>query len=204
MMKWLTVCFCLLSVSIHAAVFKIPADCVDDLVRTKAQYEKSPSAETTFEYSMALAYSGLPKKSLTLLKKIPTYHTNYAPVVVEKYQKVVADSPRNWKAHFKLAAGYYFVNQKEKTIYHLTMASEIDPTNPWPVGYLALVTGQMGQLPEAIQIAKRALQLEPNAAPLQFLIGTGYFRSGKMVEASQYFLKAGQLIVKENKVYGKY
>lgn len=190
--------------STHAAVYRISPEQLDELVRLKSDYTTKPSAESCFEYAMALAYNGQVEKGWGVLKKIPTYDPHYAGEVVEKYKGVIAQSPQNWKAHFKLAFGYYFMNKKDLTLVHMERAAALDPKNPWPVGYLALVKGEMGQMDEAVRLAKKAVQMEPNAAALHFLLSTGYYKQGKWLDASQSLVTSGRLLLQEKKVYGKY
>ncbi|NDD67519.1 hypothetical protein EBZ35_07735 [bacterium] len=192
------------SVGVYGAVYRISPDNVAELVSLKSVYTASPSAESCFEYAMSLAYNGQVEKGWGVLKKIPTYDPDYAGKVVAKYRGVIAQSPSNWKAHFKLAFGYYFMNKKDLTVVHMERAAALDPQNPWPVGYLALVKGEMGQMDEAVRLAKRAIQLEPNAAALHFLLSTGYYKQGKWVEASQSLVTSGRLLIQEKRVYGKY
>jgi len=189
---------------IHGAVYRISAENVTELTQLKSTYSTSPSAESCFEYAMALAYNGQVEKGWGVLKKIPTHDPQYAGKVVEKYQGVIAQSPQNWKAHFKLAFGYYFMNKKDLTVMHMEKAASLDPKNPWPVGYLALVKGEMGQLDEAVRLAKKAVQMEPNAAALHFLLSTGYYKQGKWLDASQSLVTSGRLLIQEKRVYGQY
>ncbi|NBV84336.1 tetratricopeptide repeat protein [bacterium] len=189
---------------VNAKVYQASSEILQEAKVNKAAFKANPSADTVFELAMSYAMTGQIEKGWATLKKIPDYDKNYAPKVIEKYGALIKESPRNWKYHFKLAFGYYFLDQKDQSIACFRKVLDIDPKNVWALGFIALIKGDQGKIDEAVEIAKECNRMEPNAAALHFLLGAGYLKQGNYWGLAQETVTVGRLKAQEAIVYGEY
>ena len=192
------------SVPLYAKVYQVAPELLQEVRVNKEAFKTGPSADTAFDLAMSYAYSGQIEKGWATLKKIPDYDKEYSSKVVEKYRPLVKDSPRVWKYQFKLAFGYYFMDQKDKSIECFRKVLDIDPKNVWALAFISLIKGDQGHIDEAIVLAKECIRLEPNAAALHFLLGAGYLKQGNVWGVAQETVSVGRLKAQEAMVYGDY
>ncbi|NDC82780.1 hypothetical protein EB093_03830 [bacterium] len=189
---------------VDAKVYQVSPELLKEVKQNRAVFKSNPSAESAFELAMSYAYTGQIEKGWDILKKVPTYDKDYAPKVIEKYLKLSKDDPNEWKYQFKLAFGYYFLDKKDASLECFRRVTSIDPKNVWAKGFIALLLGDLGRLDEAVVVAKQAVQMEPNAAALHFLLGAGYLKQGNYWGLAQETVTVGRLKAQEAVVYGDY
>lgn len=68
-----------------------------------------------------------------------------------------------------------------------------DPDNPEILHLLGIVRGQRGDLPEAVQLVRRAGELAPDNAACQYTLGEMYLREGALEGAAAAYARARQL-----------
>ena len=192
------------SVPLSAKVYQVAPELLQEVKANKAEFKIDPSADTAFELAMSYAYSGQIEKGWATLKKIPDDDKEYSPKVVEKYGDRVKVSPRIWKYQFKLAFGYYFMDQKDKSIACFRKVLDLDPKNVWALAFISLIKGDQGHIDEAVELAKECNRWEPNAAALHFLLGAGYLKQGNYWGVAQETVAVGRLKAQEAMVYGDY
>lgn len=209
-MKWffsfLGVFLCLgvllFSTQINAAsVYTIPDSYVTDMKQAKKAYEQKADANTVFELAMAYAYSGLIEKGWGMLKRIPEYNADYAPVVLSKYTALVEKEPKEWRHHFKLAFGYYFKGDKKEAIRQFETVLALEPKQVWAMGFIALIYGEQEHYDDAMRLCRKALEMEPNAAAIHFLLGEAYRKTGNTMGFLSEIMTVGRLKAAEKFVY---
>ena len=158
----------------------------EDLAEQKVlirQFEKDPSnVNARFELAMNLAYTGWVELGWKVLKKVPQYHKDYAPVVINKYSRLIKQDPENWKHHFKIAFGYYFKKQEDKAIDSFYNVLEIDDGHVWAMGFIAYLESRRKNVDEAVEILELANDLEPDSAALRLLLAEGYKKQGRTMK----------------------
>lgn len=194
----------LFSTPIAAKVYQVAPDLLRDVKLNKTQFKANPSADTAFDLAMSYAYTGQIEKGWDTLKKVPDFDKDFAPKVIQKYAALEKTNPGEWKYPFKLAFGYYFLNQKEKSIECFRRVLAIDSKNVWAKGFIALILGDLGKIDDAVSMAKDANRQEPNSAALHFLLGAGYLKQGNYWGLAQETVVVGRLKAQESIVYGEY
>lgn len=185
---------------IWAAIFHIP----DDLAKEQAQLiqdvKNNPnSPDARFELAMNLAYTGWIELGWTQLKKVDSLQKNYQSVVFTKYQPLLDKDPGNWKHHFKIAFAHYFKNEKDLALLHFLEASKLNPTNPWSMGFMALLYGEKKDYQNCIKWCKSGLKIEPNATAIHFLLAKAYLDSGNYLSFLGESVHVGRLKSSESK-----
>jgi len=184
-----------------ASVYTIPDAYISDMKQAKIAYEQKADADTVFELAMAYAYSGLIEKGWGMLKRIPEYNSDYAPVVLAKYTALVEKEPKEWRHHFKLAFGYYFKGDKKEAIRQFEAVLALEPRQVWAMGFIALIYGEKERYDEAILLCRKALEMEPNAAAIHFLLGEAYRKTGNTMGFLSEIMTVGRLKAAEKFVY---
>lgn len=185
---FLGLCALIIGLSTPSFAFKgyhPPEDLYKEILPAQNGVAVSPnSAEAHFELAMVYAYTGYIEEGWDELKRVNEIDKNYAPTVVTKYESLTKAEPNNWKYKFKLAFGYYFVNQKEKGQEQFQKILDQHPDNIWAMGFLAFLKGESGDIADAIVLTKKAIAMEPTAPALHFLLGTAYIKKGDYLSAS--------------------
>ncbi len=180
--------------STWAKIYQIPADLLVESQHNEAILKQNPQdANAIFESSMSDAYTGQIEKGWAQLKTIPTYDKNYAPKVIAKYSALIQHQPKEWRNYFKIAFGYYFSDRKDLAIENFKKVLDISPKNIWAMGFIGLIEGERGNTDEGIAWSQKALDIEPNATAIHFLIAEGYRRKGDYIKAFGHMLIVGRL-----------
>ncbi len=186
----------------HAAsVYQIPEAYISDIKAAKVAYEQEETADTLFELAMSYAYSGLIEKGWGMLKRIPEHNDNYAPTALAKYGPLAKREPNEWRHPFKLAFAYYFKGDKQASIAQFEKVLAIDAKHIWAMGFIALIYGEQGHYDEAILLCKKALEIEPNATAIHFLLGEAYRKKGNTMGFLSEIMTVGRLKTAEKFVY---
>ena len=217
----------ILTTSLHSQPYQIPADLVAEIKTNQKNVSENPtSPEAYFDLSMSYAYTGMIERGLSALGKVKELDPHFDQIVVEKYEKLTKENPKNWKYWFKLAFGYYFSEPKDRERSAACFQKIIDqnPKHIWAMGYLALLKGDIileeksrlkeknqnldslaPKYQDVIDLCKKAIEIEPNATGIHFLLGQAYFNRGY---ATDYFSVLGETFIvgkllKEDKTYYK-
>jgi tetratricopeptide (TPR) repeat protein len=160
-----------------AKIYQIPEDLKDDVrLEYKNYSEHSESNESKFNLAMTYAYTGQIKKGWDILK---TIDKSYSRVVIDQYSVRIKKDPTNWKSHFKIEFGYFFVGEKQSSVDSFYKVLALKPDMVWAMGFIGLVKGEMGEVDAAIKICKEASKLEPQATGIHFLLAEGYRKKGQ-------------------------
>ncbi len=174
----------LLSVgTVQAATHYIPEDLQKEQKQLEQKLIATQNAETYFELAMSYAYTGWVEVAWDQLKKVPEYDENYADIVIAKYSKKIKEEPENWKHYFKMAFGYYFKGNKDMTLLLFIKAHAAEPKQPWIIGFMSLLEGENKNYDKAIELAKKAIAIEPNGTALHFLLAQAYSETGNFFGA---------------------
>lgn len=182
-----------------AKVYMPPQELIDEVRERVAEMKEHPTSDNVrFELAMSYAYAGFVERGWFTLKKVDR---EFARTVVKNYEPIVQKNPMDWKSRFKLAFGYFFIKRKNDSKRQFEIILKQQPDHLWAMGFLALVEGEMGNTDRAIELCHRALELEPNAAPIHFLLAEGYRRKGQMMDMLGSLMTTGRLKA-EQKIQG--
>lgn len=184
---------CLNSISANSKIYIPPQELLEEVKVNKIEFDASPNATTAFNLAMSYAYTGQIEKGWSMLSLIPDYDSNYAPKVINTYTPLIEKDPKNWKYHFKIAFGYYFKEDKKKSIESFKKVLVIDPNHIWAMGFIALLKGELDDVDSALEYCKRALKIEPNATAIHFLIAEAYRRKEDYFTSLKHVLTVGRL-----------
>ena len=191
--------FCWSLILCHSILFSFPyyvdPAILEEVKQNEVLYEQYPTSnKIQFDLAMSYAYSGQILNGWTTLKTLPK---SYALEVVDVYSEKMIQDPTNWKYPFKAAFGYFFIGEKFKSIELFHNVLDIDSTQYWAYGFIALVYGEMGDAKNAIIYCKKGLAIEPNATGIHFLLAEAYRKDKKYYKAFKHFLKVGRLQAKD-------
>ena len=185
-----------------AKIYKIPPNLLKETEEKHAIFVKDPnSPEAIFELAMCFGYTGRIEKGWNMLKTIPI---EYAPIATEKYERLSSENPTEWKHKFKLAFGYYFLKEREKSIAEFKKVLVLNPKHIWAMGFIALLEGEQNHVKETIQWCEKALKIEPNATAIHILLAEACRRKGDYWQTLKHALIVGRLKTEEKIVYPSY
>jgi tetratricopeptide (TPR) repeat protein len=177
--------------------FSFPQRTPEDIViqdKLTEQINESPrNADLRFELAMEYAATGWIELGWDQLKVIPKLQDNYKDVVFEKYNKIIADDPTNWKAHFRLAFAHYFNKDRDKAIESFKEVLKINPKHEWSMGLIALILGEQKKYDDCISWCKKALRINDDALAVHFLLGKAYYESGNFLGVIGESLSVGRI-----------
>ena len=186
---------CVLSTPSFGEVYRPSKELSHELKQHAAIFKKNPrSNDARFNYAMSCAYTGRIKEGWDTLKLIPE---PYAEGVVKKNLELFKKNPENWRYPFKLAFGYYFINNKKDAITSFDDVLKIDPENIWAMGFKALILGEKGEVDACIDLCKQAIAIEPNAPAIHFLLAEGYRRKKEYLLFMSEMMIMGRLQTEE-------
>jgi tetratricopeptide (TPR) repeat protein len=178
-----------------AKIYDIPPELLEEAKAKRIIFKQSPgSAEAKFELAMAYAYTGRVRKGWAMLKEVPE---PYAKIVKAKYTALSKKEPKEWKHRFKLAFGYFFLKRKDDAINEFKKVLEIDPQQVWAMGFIALIEGERNNTAECMVWCNKALEIEPNATGVHFLLAEAYRRKGNFFKAFTEACIVGRLVSEE-------
>ncbi|MFH1710136.1 MAG: tetratricopeptide repeat protein [bacterium] len=135
--------------------------------------------QSRFELAITYAYSNRIEDGLAELKKVDEMDKTFAPKALKIYSKKVKLFPNDWKARFRYAFALYFNNKKKEAIKEFEKIIKQDPKNVFSYGYIATIYGEMNEVDETIDYAKKALEIDTNIAAIHLLLGTAYYKKGR-------------------------
>lgn len=140
---------------------------------------KSPDAR--FDLAITYAYTNKIEAGLDALKVTADLSggtKKYARYLIEKYYAIVKGSPGNWKARFRLAFAYYFGGYKKQASNELQNVANLDPGNPWPYGYMAVIAAEEEHWQEGAKYMKKAIAIDSNVAAFHLGLAQAYYKTG--------------------------
>jgi len=140
-------------------------------------HPKDPQAH--FELAITYAYSNKIEEGLNELKKVDQLDKTYAGKALKYYSKKARLFPKDWKVRFRYAFALYFNEKRKQAISEFERVIKIDPKNVFAYGYIATIYGEMNEVDEAIEYAKKALEIDSNVAAIHLLLGAGYYKKGQ-------------------------
>jgi len=108
---------------------------------------------------------------------------NYQDAIVE-YEAAVAIDKNIADVHISLGRNYRALAVYDKAVDALTVANQLNPSDPIPLLYISRVYATVGEYDKAIQYAQQAVKNNPSDAGLRGNLGLMYYRKPKMAEAA--------------------
>lgn len=140
---------------------------------------KSPDAR--FDLAITYAYTNKIEAGLDALKitgELAGDTKKYARYLIEKYYTKVKSSPTDWKTRFRLAFAYYFGGYKKLASAELQNIANLDPKNPWPYGYMAVIAAEEERWHDGISYMKKAIAIDSNVAAFHLGLAQAYYKTG--------------------------
>jgi protein O-GlcNAc transferase len=157
-------------------------------------YREDPMAER--ELLTALRYRPNDEDGLYYLGRI-YYTQNNFPPAIDAFRRLIALDPAHYKAYDNLGLCYEATGRNEEAIAAFRKSQEIaarsDPGYEWPYANLAEMLIKQNRPDEALPYAQSALNINPQSARNQFLLGKALSRRGRPEAAFDHLRKAAQL-----------
>lgn len=119
----------------------------------------------------------------------------------ESLKKSIALRNNVYESHYHLATVYYSQNKYDEAAEQYEIAIKLKPDSAEALNNLAyLYTEQNRKIPEALAMAKKANNLEPNNASYLDTLGWAYYRSGDLDKALTYLLKADSVVPAQGEI----
>jgi tetratricopeptide (TPR) repeat protein len=122
------------------------------------------------------------------------------PEAIREFEVRMKESPDDYFVNFFLGVLYYLTLDYEKAVPRLHKAASLRPDNPDPYLYLGQSLGELGQLPEAVEVLKKSIELTQDPSRNSFQVGNAYYsvgrtliRLGQREEAQAYLDKSQEL-----------
>jgi tetratricopeptide (TPR) repeat protein len=146
------------------------------------------------------AAADLLKKSIAVRDDVPQFYAFYASVLDEQheYKKGVemlsaatTKFPDNTQLRFYLGSMYDRVGRTDDTISEMRKVIALDANHVQALNYLAYTFSEQGKnLEEAEQLARKAMNLQPNDGFILDTLGWVLFKQGRTEDAIQYLESA--------------
>jgi len=139
------------------------------------------SPDARFDLAITYAYTNKIEAGLDALKvtgNIAGDTKKYARHLIEKYYEIVKKDPRDWKSRFRLAFAYYFGGYKKLASNELQNVANLDPRNPWPYGYMAVIAAEDEHWQDGIKYMKKAIAIDSNVAAFHLGLAQAYYKTG--------------------------
>jgi len=154
-------------------------------------HPKDPQSH--FELAITYSYSNKIEDGLNELKIVDQLDPDYAPKALKYYSKRVRLYPNDWKIRFRYAFALYFNNKKKDAIKEFEKIIKQDPKNIFSYGYIATIYGEMNEVDDAIDYAKKALEIDSNVAAIHLLLGAAYYKNNQATLGFQETFEALRL-----------
>jgi len=164
----------------NAHSFELTKDLKDEIEDKQWLVKVHPkNPQYHFELAITYAYSNRIEDGLTELKKVDEIDKKFATKALKIYSKKLKLFPNDWKARFRYAFALYFNNKKKEAIQEFENIIKQDPNNIFSYGYIATIYGEINQVDDAIDYAKKAIEIDSNVAAIHLLLGTAYYKKGQ-------------------------
>ena len=146
-----------------------------------------------FELAMEYASTGWIELGWDQLTLVPKLQEDYETIVFKKYSEAIETAPNDWKAHFRLAFAYYFMDKKDLAIQSFQQTLTIYPNHVWSMGLIGLIYGEQKKYDKCIEWTKKALRINDDATAIHFLLGQAYYETGHYFGVLGESLSVGRL-----------
>jgi len=164
----------------NAHSFVLTKDLKDDIEDKQWLVKVHPkNPQYHFELAITYAYSNRLEDGLKELKKVDELDNTFASKALKIYSRKVNLFPNDWKARFRYAFALYFSDKKKEAIREFEKIIKQDPDNVFSYGYIATIYGEMNNVDDAIDYAKKALDIDPDVAAIHMLLGAAYYKKGQ-------------------------
>jgi tetratricopeptide (TPR) repeat protein len=194
MKRLLGICLCLFAAfSAHAGYIVAP-EIASEYKALRARVQQQPSdADAQFQYAICLSYVGKIEEGRNTLKQVRVLDAEFARKALPRYLKMHQDAPIDLKARYRLAFLYYFNENYDEALRHMSAVAEHKPIgqlNAWALGYMAVIKGKLKKWEEAEQLVRSALAIEPHAYGLHAALAAALKKQGQLVAAMRAYLTA--------------
>jgi tetratricopeptide (TPR) repeat protein len=118
---------------------------------------------------------------------------------VDVLSKAVKQFPKNVQLRFFLGSMHDRLGNRKETVTQMRKAIEVDPNHVQSLNYLAYTFAEMGRhLDEALIMAKKANELQPNDPYILDTLGWVHFKKGDVKQAIQLLEAAYSINSKES------
>jgi len=146
--------------------------------KRKIVKESPNDPNARFDLAITYAYTNHIEDGWAELKKVNEMDPSFKEKALKIYNRKVTAQPNDWKLRFRLAFALYFNQYKADAIRELKNVLIIDPYNVWAYGYISLIYGEMDDVDQAIEYAKKGLKIDDRVAALHMLLSQGYYKKG--------------------------
>lgn len=163
-----------------------------ELLNQRVQ-EQPSNPDAHFDLAMGLARTSKLETAWSEIQKVNDMDRTYADKVISTYESLVKENPSNIEAHFRLAFGYYFKNQKDLARQQFEEILKLDPDYVWAYNYMGFFYAEGNDLAKAMEQWDKAIALHPDNAVAHFLKGQAHYRKGQIKEAASELALAMRL-----------
>jgi tetratricopeptide (TPR) repeat protein len=169
-------------------------------VLEQAAGDKAQDPDAHFDLAMAYARTPVLEKAWEAMQRVKELDQGFADKVIARLEPLAEQSPENVEAHWRLAFAYYARGREtgeEETMKRARQAFEqilqLDAGYVWAYNYLAYMTYEGGDLPGALTLARKAVELDSENAVAHFLVGQALLKQNQPFAAAFSLARAMQL-----------
>ena len=122
------------------------------------------------------------------------YDAGHYAAAARRFERVVADDPASIRAHDNLGLCYDALNEPDRALVHHRKAVElnrsVETRSPWPPLNLAIVLRRGGDLAEAEQLLREAIEYDATLAQAHYQLGMVLEQDDRLEEAVQALQQA--------------
>ncbi len=170
------------------------------LILEQLAAEKAQDPDAQFDLAMAYARTPVLEKAWEAFQRVQDLDKAYADKVIARFVPLAEESPENVEAHWRLAFAYYAKGRESADSASTAKARaafgrilELDPKYVWAYNYLAYITYESGDLPGALALAQKAVEVGPDNAVAHFLVGQALLKQNQPFAAAFSLARAMQL-----------
>lgn len=126
-------------------------------------------------------------ESYTALSLLILYNDWNWPLALSSFESALETNPNNAVAHAHFAWYHILFNNKDKAIEHARMATLLDPLSPSYHAWLGLIYCYYNQFDNGEQCARRALDLNTDAAYANVILGWCCLSQKQYLQAITYY-----------------
>ncbi len=171
------------------------AELKKEILEKESVVRQNPaSADARFDLAITYAYTNRIEDGLNELTKTAQLagdKKKYSRALIEKYYPLVGKSKNDWKIRFRLAFAYYFGGYTAYAKAELKNITLTTPGNPWPYGYMAIISADENKWDEAVSSMKKAISIDSNVAAFHLGLSQAYYKLNMPFPAA---LEAGEAI----------
>lgn len=156
---------------------------------------KPNSPEARFDLAMAYCRTVYVEACYFELVKINKLDPGFIDKVLTRYTAALKKDPNDVEAMFRLSFAHFFKDQKSTRPIELQKRIlTIKPDYVWSYNYLSFLAYFVeNDLPKALQLARKATELEPDNPISHFLLGQGYYKAGELKKAAEEMALSARL-----------